>query len=101
MGFIQRIFTPPGAGGAPPGSPANPIPTAAAATPAAVAAPPTPAPVAPPPTAPTAPTAPAPPQQFAPGAAPGSAQRAAISGTTFLGAGATTGQTARKTLLGQ
>ena len=94
MGFIQRAFTPPGAGGAPPGSPANPLPTAIAPPP------PTPQPAPPPP---TLPTAPAPPQLFQPSQPAGARQRAAISGTSILGAAAAGGQTARagaKTVLG-
>ncbi len=92
MSFVERAFTPPGTGSNPPGSPMNPlIPPPVAAAPAPVAAPPAP---------PTLPTAPAPPSMFAPGQAPGARQRAAITGTTMLGAAATTGQTAKKTLLG-
>jgi hypothetical protein len=97
MGFIERIFTPPGSGAPPP----------AGAAPAAEAPPP-PAPAAPPPAPPTMPTAPAPPPQFQPGSAPGAQRRAAISGTSILGAAATATQQARqqargatKTLLGQ
>ena len=92
MGFIQRAYTPPGAGGASLGSPANPIP-------GAVTAPPAPAP-APAPPPPTLPTAPAPPQLFQPGTTPAARQRAAVTGTSILGAAATAGQTAKKTLLG-
>ena len=94
MGFIQRAFTPPGAGSNPPGSPLNPLPGAVAA-----AAPPPPAPTpAPPP--PILPTAPAPPQLFQPTQTPQTAQRAAVTGTSILGAAATAGQTAKKSLLG-
>ena len=50
---------------------------------------------------PTMPTAPAPPPVFQPGQAPAQKQRAALSATTMLGAAAASGQTARKTLLGQ
>ena len=96
MGFIERAFTPPGAGANPPGSPANPLIPPPMAT--AVA---TPAPVAAPPPPPTLPTAPAPPQLFQPGIAPGVAQRAAGTASSILGAAATAGQQARKTLLGQ
>lgn len=94
MGFVERAFTPPGAGAAPPGSPANPLPGAIAA------AAPTPAPVAAPPPPPTLPTAPPPPPLFQPGIAPATQQRAAVTGTSILGAAATAGQTAKKTLLG-
>jgi hypothetical protein len=103
MGFVERAFTLPGSTPPPPGSPANPI--AQAGVPPAVAAPPTPAPVAAPPPPPqigAGPTAaPPPPAQFQPGSAPGARQRASIGAATLLGAGATGGQTARKTLLGQ
>ena len=53
------------------------------------------------PAPPTMPTAPAPPPVFSPGQAPGQRQRSAITATTMLGAAAASGQTARKTLLGQ
>ena len=92
--FFSHAFSPPGAGSAPPGSPANPLP-------GATAAPPTPAAVPPPPPAPTLPTAPAPPQLFnVAQLQPGAKQTAAVTGTSILGAAATTGQTAKKQLLG-
>lgn len=93
MSFITRAFTPPGAGSNPPGSPANPLPTAAAIPP--------PAPVPTPPPAPTLPTAPPPPTPFSFTAtqAP-AARRAALTGTSILGAAATTGQTAQAVATG-
>jgi hypothetical protein len=85
MGFISRIFTPSGGGGAAPVPP--PVPT--------------PAPIAPPPTPPPAPAAATPPPQFQPGATPGQkSQLGAVSATTLLGAAATSGQKGTKTLLG-
>lgn len=82
MGFVERIFTPPGSSG--------PAPQA----------PPPPAAAAPPPPTPIAPAAPAAPPQFVPGAAPGAQQRSQISASSILGAAAATGQQAKKTLLG-
>lgn len=87
MGFVERAFTPPGSGaGVPPGGGGMQGPTAEA--------------VAPPPTAPTAPKMPAAPALFNPSKAAAAGQRAQISSTTALGAAATAGQTAKKTLLG-
>lgn len=72
--------------------------------PAPVPAIPPPAPAAAPPPLPTVPQAPAPPQSFVQGASPGQKQ-AALSGTSILsggalGAAASGGQRAQKTLLG-
>ena len=94
MGFIQRAFTPPGTGG----REAAEIMANAAAQQAAAQSQVKPA--APPPTLPTAPTPPAGPQQFAPGQAPGAKQKAAVTASTMLGAAATAGQQAKKTLFG-
>jgi hypothetical protein len=92
MGFIQRAFTPPGTGG----REAAEIMAQASAREAAQVKP-----AAPPPTLPTAPTPPPGPQQFAPGQAPGAKQKAAVTASTMLGAAATAGQQAKKSLLGQ
>jgi hypothetical protein len=93
MSFIERAFTPPGTGGQEAAAQvaAGEAAKAAQAT-QALAAPPVPA-------APAPPKAPA---SFDPGAAPGARQRAAVTGTSILGAAATAGQTARKqaTVLG-
>lgn len=91
MGFVQRAFTP--GGGEAPEAVAQREAGAAAQLKAAQAQ------AAPAP--PTLPTAPAPPPTFQPGQAPAARQRAAISATTMLGAAAASGQTAKKTLLGQ
>jgi len=94
MGFIERAFTPPGTGGR---EAAEQIAAGEAAKAAQARA----APVAAPPAAPTLPGAPPPPPAFAPGTSPGAKQRAQLTATSMLGAAATTGQTAKKTLLGQ
>jgi len=52
-----------------------------------------------PPTMPT--VAPPTPPVFQPGQAPGAKQRAAVTATSMLGAAAASGQTSKKTLLGQ
>jgi hypothetical protein len=88
---IERAFTPPGTGGAAAAAPVGVPPPAAPAAPAPAAAPPTP---------PIPPTSPPAPPQFSPGAAPAAKQKAAITGTSLLGAAAAAGQTAKKTLLG-
>jgi hypothetical protein len=92
MGFVQRAFTP--GGGEAPEAVAQRAASQAkidadAAAKAATALKP-----------PTMPSAPAPPPQFQPGSAPGVKQRAAATASTLLGVGATTGQTAKKSLLG-
>jgi hypothetical protein len=91
MGFVQRAFTP-GGGEAPEAVAAREEGARQQALQAAKAAAPAP---------PTMPTAPAPPPVFQPGQAPGQRQRAAVSASTMLGAAAASGQTAKKTLLGQ
>lgn len=93
MGFVQRAFTP-GGGEAPEAVAQREAGAARQAAERAAA-------VRPPPQAPTLPTAPTPPPSFQPGQAPGQKQRAAITASTMLGAAAASGQTARKTLLGQ
>jgi hypothetical protein len=90
MSFITRAFTPPGAGANPPGSPLNPLPVT-----------PTVAPAPPVPPAPTPPQAPPQPGVFAPSAAPAAAQRARVSATTILGAGAAGSEVARLAATGQ
>jgi hypothetical protein len=85
MGFVQRAFTPPGTGGQEAAAQLQAISAAKAAAP---------------PTAPTAPAPPTPPPQFMPGQAPGAKQQAATT-STMLGAAAATGQTSKKSLLGQ
>lgn len=92
MSFVERAFTPPGAGSNPPGSPLNPLPSAVT-TPVA--------PIPPVPPAPTPPQAPPQPGLFAPSQAPAAAQRARVSATTILGAGAAGGEVARLAATGQ
>jgi hypothetical protein len=91
MSFITRAFTPPGAGGAPAGSPANPIPTAATTVPAV-------SPLPPPPAAPAQPAPPASQAAFAPSQSPAARQRAQVTATSLLGAAATASQTKKPTL---
>jgi hypothetical protein len=89
MGFVERAFTPPGAGGAPLGSPANPIPGAMVPPPTPQAAPAVPA----------APATPAPPSGLTPASTPASRQRALTGAVpSVLGAAAAAGQTARAQL---
>lgn len=90
MGFVQRAFTPPGTGDM---SAVVAQQTAAAESLKAAQARPAPIP-------PTLPTAPEAPKTFAPGQSPGAKQRAQITATSMLGAAATSGQQARKSVLG-
>ena len=90
MGFIQRAFTPPGTGG----REAAAIQAATDAARSAEAA-------KAPPQVPSIATSPPAPPQFAPGQSPGAKQKAATTATSMLGAAAASGQTAKKTLLGQ
>jgi hypothetical protein len=95
MGFVQRAFTPPGSGDM-----SAVVAQQAAAYQASEAAKAAQTAAAKPPSIPTTGAPPAPPPQFAAGSAPGAKQRAQITATSMLGAAATGGQTAKKTLLG-
>lgn len=90
MGFVERAFTPPGTGGR---EAAEQIAAANAQQLALAQAQPAPVP-------PTMPKGPEAPPVFQPGQAPGEKQRARVSATTMLGAAATGGQTAKKSVLG-
>jgi len=96
MGFVKRIFTPPGTGGAEAAAQQMQTDMSQMKTQQAQAA-------ATPPAAPTMPTAPAPPQVMMPSGTPGAkkAGGAAKSPTSFLGAPIEGGNQARKSLLGQ
>jgi len=94
MGFIQRAFTPPGTGGREAAAIQAQTDLAAANAKIAQAA-------AKPPDIPSISAAPPAPPQFAPGQSPGAKQKAATTASTMLGAAAASGQTARKSLLGQ
>jgi hypothetical protein len=91
MGFIQRAFTPPGTGG----REAQAIMAEAAAKQQATAAA-----AKPPPSMPSISAAPPAPPQFAPGQSPGT-KKGQVTATSMLGAAAASGQTTKKTLLGQ
>ena len=93
MGFVQRAFTPPGTGG----REAQAIIAQAQAADAAKAQA---TQVAQPPTLPTAGAPPSAPKQFMPGQAPGAKQRSQITASSMLGAAATGGQQAKKSVLG-
>jgi hypothetical protein len=90
MGFIQRAFTPPGTGG----REAAAIQAAADASAAAAKT------AAPAPNLPSISAAPPAPPQFMPGQGPGAKQKAQITASSMLGAAATAGQQAKKSVLG-
>jgi hypothetical protein len=94
MGFVQRAFTPPGTGGREAAAIQAQTDLAAANAKVAQAA-------KAPPQVPTIAAAPPAPPTFAPGQSPGAKQTAKITATSMLGAAAASGQTARKSLLGQ
>jgi len=92
MGFVQRAFTPPGTGGAE----AQAIMANAAAQQSTLKA----QQVAAAPTPPTLPAGPKQPQMFQPGQSPGAKQRAQVTASSMLGAAASAGQQAKKSVLG-
>jgi hypothetical protein len=87
MTFVERAFTPPGTGGRE--AQAIQAQTNAQAAAAKQA-----------PQLPSISAAPPAPPQFMAGQAPGAKQRAQVTATTMLGAAASAGQQAKKTLLG-
>jgi hypothetical protein len=93
MGFVQRAFTPPGTGGREAAEIQAVADAQAAAQKAAQANLPKM------PSAPEAPKPPAAAPQFMAGSAPGARQRAAMT-STMLGAAASAGQQAKKSVLG-
>lgn len=93
MGFVQRAFTPPGTGG----REAAAIQAQADAQAAIQAAQQQASKM---PNAPEAPKPASAPPQFMAGAAPGAKQRSQITASTMLGAAATAGQSAKKSVLG-
>lgn len=90
MGFIERALTPPGTGGREAAQIQANANVAAAQAQAAKPAP----------TLPTIQAAPPAPPTFSPGQSPGAKQRASITASTMLGAAATSGQQAKKSVLG-
>lgn len=99
MGFVQRAFTPPGTGGAQAAAEAAPQIAAQAQLASNVEAQ-RQANLAGKPTVPSAGNAPSAPKQFMPGQGPGAKQQAQITASSMLGAAATAGQSAKKTVLG-
>jgi hypothetical protein len=99
MGFVQRAFTAPGTGGAEAAAEAAPQIAAQQQLAANVEAQ-RQKNLSGSPTVPSAGAPPSAPKQFMTGQGPGAKQQAQVTASSMLGAAATSGQTAKKSVLG-